>query len=228
MSLSQGSPIESIVRRGVDLFVSSVGIVALSPLLCVVAVWVRLDSPGPVLYSQWRVGLHGRRFRLWKFRTMVQGADRIGPSVTSASDRRRTACGKWLRRLKIDELPQLWNVLRGDMSLVGPRPEVPEWVDYWPEGTATVVLSVRPGMTDPVTLCYRDEEAVLAQADDPVAYYRDVLLTQKAASYVDYVHRRSIVSDLLVLLRTPFAVLSPTRRQTANYSWATCHEPAST
>jgi len=135
--------------------------------MVIIAVLIKLDSPGPVIYSQWRVGKNGRLFKLYKFRTMVKDADRIGGTVTTDDDPRITRIGKILRKFKLDELPQLWNVLKGDMSFVGPRPDVPGYADKL-EGDERIVLSVRPGITGPATLKYRNEEEILASVEDPI------------------------------------------------------------
>ena len=180
------------------------GLVASSPILLAAATLVAATSPGPVLFRQTRVGLGGRPFTLLKLRTMRMAPE--GSQLTASGDSRITPVGRWLRRFKLDELPQLWNVIRGDMSLVGPRPEVPRYVDaadpLWQS-----VLSARPGLTDPVTLRLRDEEALLAGAEDVEGFYRERLLPWKLRGYRDYLARRSWASDLGVLGATLLAVL---------------------
>ncbi|HEX3127347.1 MAG TPA: sugar transferase [Thermoanaerobaculia bacterium] len=190
--------------RGVDAVLALAGLVASSPVLLVASAFVAATSPGPVLFRQTRVGLGGRPFTLLKLRTMRIAPE--GSQLTTSGDSRITPVGRWLRRFKLDELPQLWNVVRGDMSLVGPRPEVPRYVDasdpLWQS-----VLSARPGLTDPVTLRLRDEEALLAGADDVEGFYRERLLPWKLRGYRDYLARRSWTSDLGVLGATALAVL---------------------
>jgi lipopolysaccharide/colanic/teichoic acid biosynthesis glycosyltransferase len=186
--------------RAFEAALAFAGLVAMAPLLAVSALAVVLSSRGPVLFHHERVGWRGLRFRLLKFRTMRHGA--TGLEISAADDARITPVGRVLRRIKLDELPQLWNVVRGDMSLVGPRPEVPKYVDandpLWAE-----VLSVRPGLTDPATLRYRHEERLLASVSgDRDRHYREIVLPAKLRESVAYLRRRSWRSDLYVLFGT--------------------------
>lgn len=197
--------------RPLDALAALGGLVVLSPLLIGIALAVKLSSPGPVLFRQVRVGRHGRTFRIAKFRSMVTGAEGAGPRVTAAADRRITPLGAWLRRHKLDELPQLWNVLVGDMALVGPRPEVPEYVRLYPPEMHQLVLSVRPGITDPAAIAFLDEESLLAGYPDPERAYREVVLPRKLALYADYVRTRTVWSDLGTILRTLGAILGAQR-----------------
>ena len=194
----------SRLKRVMDLLCA----LALSPLFVltipVVAVGNLFGNRGPLFYSQDRVGHHGRVFQIHKFRTMRPGAP--GLQVTSDGDPRVTRVGAVLRKTKLDELPQLWDVLVGRMSLVGPRPEVPKYVALWPAQHREVILSVRPGITDPASVRWRNESEELAQAPDPEAHYVEVLLPQKAAMYAEYVRTRSFWGDVLVLFRTAVAV----------------------
>lgn len=192
------------VKRLLDLTVSAAGLLVLSPVLAVIAVLVRLESRGPSLFRQERVGLNGQHFTIHKFRTLRVGA--AGLLISPTHDPRITRLGAILRRTKLDELPQLWDVLIGNMSLVGPRPEVPGYVAQWPEGTAEVILSVRPGITDPASVVLRHEAQELAAVADPERHYVDVLLPQKAAMYVAYVQNRSLVGDLRILADTLVSV----------------------
>lgn len=188
------------MKRVVDVVASAAGLALLSPLLAAVAVAVRVTSPGPVLFRQVRVGRDDTRFEILKFRTMrVSGT---GPLVTAHADPRITSVGAWLRRTKLDELPQLVNVLRGEMSLVGPRPEVPEYTRHWTAAQSKVILSVRPGITDPASIHFRDESSFLADQEDPEAYYIEHILPTKAAMYVEYVRTRSLIGDLRLITRT--------------------------
>lgn len=187
-----------------DVVASGLGLVLLSPLLLAVAIAILLDSPGPVFFRQTRVGLHGRHFRIHKFRTMR--VDAAGPAVSATGDSRVTRVGRLLRRTKIDELPQLLDVLRGEMSLVGPRPEVPQYVSLWPEDLRPVILSVRPGITDPATVQLRDEADILAQSQDPERVYIEELLPLKTREYARYVQTRSFVGDLKTIAATLGAV----------------------
>ena len=190
--------------RAVDAALALAGLAASSPILAAAAVLVAATSPGPVLFRQTRVGLGGRPFTLLKLRTMRMAPE--GSQLTASGDSRITPVGRWLRRFKLDELPQLWNVVRGDMSLVGPRPEVPRYVDA-ADPLWRSVLSARPGLTDPVTLRLRDEEGLLAGVDDVEGFYRERLLPWKLRGYRDYLARRSWTSDLAVLGATALAVL---------------------
>lgn len=192
-------------KRAFDVIVSGATLAVLSPALAVIAALVKRDDPsGPVLFTQERVGQGGMPFRIHKFRTMRP--DSPGLQVTSDGDPRVTRIGAFLRKTKLDELPQLWDVLVGRMSLVGPRPEVPKYVGLWPEQLRDLILSVRPGITDPASVRWRNESEELAQAADPEAHYVEVLLPQKAAMYAEYVRTRSFWGDVLVLFRTAVAV----------------------
>ncbi len=193
------------MKRFFDFLLSGGALVVLSPVFGVIAGLIKRDEPeSPVLFTQERVGLHGEPFRIHKFRTMRAGAS--GLQVTSDSDGRITKVGRWLRKTKLDELPQLWDVARGKMSLVGPRPEVPKYAALWPEQFRAEILSVRPGITDPASIRFRNESEELAAAPDPEAHYVEVLLPEKAAMYADYARSRSFVGDVRVLWRTLVAV----------------------
>lgn len=185
-----------------DIVLSAVGLVLLAPLLLTVALAVKLDSPGPVFFRQVRVGRFGVPFRIHKFRTMVHAPADAGPALTIGADRRITRTGVWLRRTRVDELAQLIDVFRGAMSLVGPRPEVPHYVALYPPALRDKVLSVRPGITDPASLAYRDESAMLARAADPEREYTEVILPAKVALAARYVDEASLGADLRVMLRS--------------------------
>lgn len=185
------------MKRLLDVVGAAVGLVVTSPLFLVAALAVRLESRGPVIFRQERVGRYGESFEILKFRTMRVGVP--GTQVTSGRDPRITRSGRWLRSTKLDELPQLLNVVRGEMSLVGPRPEVPKYVAEWPEDARHLVLSVRPGITDPASIEFRREAEVLAEADDPERHYVDVILPRKVSLYCDYVRTRSFSGDLRVI-----------------------------
>lgn len=193
-------------KRIFDLAASSVGLVVTSPLLIAAAVAIRLESGRPVMFRQERVGRGGRTFRIHKFRTMR--ADGAGPLITSTHDHRVTRIGAVLRRTKLDELPQLIDVLVGDMSLVGPRPEVPAYVAMWPAEAREMILSLRPGITDPASIVLRNESDVLAAAADPEDHYVNSLLPRKVAMYVDYVRNQSFGLDMRVLVNTMRAVVA--------------------
>lgn len=188
------------MKRLLDVAIAGVALVLLAPLCLVLAVAVRVSSPGPVLFRQERVGRNDEPFEILKFRSMKVSAG--GPAVTVGGDDRITRVGAFLRDHKLDELPQLWNVLTGDMSLVGPRPEVREYVDMWTAEERRVILSVRPGITDPASLLMFDESEVLARAQDPMAFYVEEILPQKTKMYVNYVVTRSLMGDLGIMLQT--------------------------
>jgi lipopolysaccharide/colanic/teichoic acid biosynthesis glycosyltransferase len=192
------------LKRALDVVCSAVGLLLLSPALAAAALAVKLSSPGPVLFRQVRVGLRGRPFRIAKFRSMR--VNEGGPSVTAGGDARITRVGKLLRRTKVDELPQLWNVLVGDMSLVGPRPEMQRYVDRFPDDYARI-LAVRPGITDYAAVEYLDEESVLAGAADPEAAYLKTILPAKIRLYHRYLDEMSLRTDFSLILRTLSAVL---------------------
>jgi lipopolysaccharide/colanic/teichoic acid biosynthesis glycosyltransferase len=192
------------VKRALDVVVSATALVLLAPVLAALSLAVKLSSPGPALFRQVRVGRNGRPFRIVKFRSMRACAP--GPQVTSAGDARVTPVGAVMRRTKLDELPQLWNVLVGDMSLVGPRPEVERYVRRFPEAYARI-LEVRPGLTDYAALEYRDEEATLGASPDPEAAYTEIVLPAKIALYHRYLDEMSLGTDLTLVLRTLAALM---------------------
>jgi len=192
------------MKRIIDIIGSGVGLLFLLPVMSALIIWIRLDSPGSAFYKQQRVGKDGRLFWLFKFRSMTHRAG--GPEVTLGhSDNRITAAGIWLRRTKLDELPQLWNVLIGDMSIVGPRPEVPRYVDCYTDEMRRV-LSVRPGLTDPASLNAFDEGALLDAADDPEKHYLEVVMPQKVSMQLDYIDKANTFSDLALVASTLFRV----------------------
>lgn len=191
-------------KRVFDATVSAVGLMVLAVPLMVIALAVWIDSGRPVLFRQTRIGKDGKPFTMLKYRTMLTDAESAG-RLSIGSDPRVTRIGHVLRKYKLDELPQLLNVLRGDMSLVGPRPEVPEFAFVYPEQSE--VWTVRPGITDPTAVHFYNESRLLARADDPAAYYRDVLLPEKTRGYVDYVRSRTFWSDLGVIFQTLLRVV---------------------
>ncbi len=189
------------MKRCFDFCVSLFGLIIVSPLLLVLAALVKLTSPGPVFYRQTRVGLGFRPFQIIKFRTMVPDADKRGAALTAGRDPRITTVGHFLRKTKLDELPQLINVLRGDMSFVGPRPEVPKYVDAYRDDYQEL-LSVRPGITDLASLRYRHESELLGQAADPEAMYLKQILPDKIALGKEYIQKQSLMLDLSLMVRT--------------------------
>jgi len=193
-------------KRLFDLVTALAGVLLLSPLLLMIALWIKWDSAGPVLYRQQRVGRGGALFTIYKFRTMHQRPNG-GPELTVGADPRVTHAGVLLRRYKLDELPQLFNVINGSMSLVGPRPEVPRYVALYPEPLRRIVLSVAPGITDWASIMYKDENAVLARAGDPERAYIDTVLPAKLHYYVRYVRERTFWIDVKIIMRTLAAIV---------------------
>ncbi len=198
-----------MAKRLLDIVVSGSALLVLGPVLLAIALWVRWDSAGGALFRQERVGRHGRHFHIYKFRSMHTGADRAGPAITVGEDARITRAGQWLRHSKLDELPQLFNVLKGDMSLVGPRPEVPRYVAMYPAELRAIVLSVRPGITDLASIAFRNESALLAQSADPERTYVQEILPVKLDYAARYARNPSVWQDLRILARTVHAVLRP-------------------
>lgn len=199
------------MKRVFDIVASALGLVILFPAMLAIAGLVLVESGPPVLFRQIRVGRFGRDFRLYKFRSMTVLAGSEMGSFEAGICQRVTRVGRVLRRTKLDELPQLWNVLHGEMSLVGPRPEVRKWVEAYPERWAKV-LEVRPGITDPASIQFRHEEEFLARSVNPERTYRDVVLPQKLDLYEAYVRQQSFVGDLAILGKTAWVVLFPPRR----------------
>ncbi len=195
------------MKRIFDILVSGIGLLCLSPLLLIVAIWIKLDSPGPVFYRQVRVGRYNKDFHIFKFRSMRIGSDKGSLVTIGGRDPRITRSGYFIRKFKIDELPQLINVLVGDMSLVGPRPEVRHYVNYWtPEQMH--VLDVRPGITDPASIKYRNENELLAQAEDPEKYYIDVIMQEKIKLYLEYAEKSSFWYDIKLIFQTFWVIIT--------------------
>lgn len=203
---------DQLARRSLDIVASTIGLLLLSPIFLMIGLLIRRDSPGPILYKGQRVGKNGRIFQIYKFRTMYeQAASSQGPKITGPDDPRITKIGEWLRETKLNELPQLWNVLKGDMSLVGPRPEDPFFVAKWSEEVRHEILSVRPGITSPASVIYRNEEALLKSVNVMDKYLYEVLPTKIRFDQV-YVRNRTFLSDLDVILLTIIAVLARVKK----------------
>lgn len=189
------------MKRLFDIVASLSGLILLSPLFIFVALWIKIDSKGPVFYRQVRVGRENKDFYLVKFRTMRTGADKGSLVTIGGRDSRVTRSGYWLRKFKIDELPQLLNVLKGEMSFVGPRPEVRHYVDYWtPEQMH--VLDVRPGITDPASIKFYNESELLEKSDNPESYYIHEIMQEKIGMYLEYVANASFFKDLKIIFKT--------------------------
>lgn len=193
-------------KRIFDVTFALLALAILAPALLIVGLWVVWDSPGPALFRQTRVGQHGRLFSIYKFRTMQMQAEVMGPAITATADPRITRAGSWLRRTKVDELPQFINVLRGEMSIVGPRPEVPRYVALYPPGLRDTVLSVRPGITDPASIEFRDESVLLSGSADPERTYVERILPIKLRLASDYARSHTFWSDLKIIARTVSAL----------------------
>ena len=194
------------MKRLFDFVASGLGLVVLSPLFLIIAIWIKLDSKGPVFYRQVRVGRYNKDFRIFKFRSMRVGSDKGSLVTIGGRDPRVTRSGYWIRKFKLDELPQLINVFIGDMSLVGPRPEVRHYVDYWtPEQMH--VLDVRPGITDPASIKFRNENELMEQAEDSEKYYIEVIMQEKIKLYLEYVEKQNFFYDLRLIFKTFWVIV---------------------
>ena len=194
------------MKRLFDILLSGLGLLIISPLFLIVAIWIKLDSPGPIFYRRVRVGRYNNDFRIFKFRSMRIGSDKGSLVTIGGRDPRITRSGYFIRKFKIDELPQLINVLVGDMSLVGPRPEVRHYVNYWTKEQMHV-LDVRPGITDPASIKFRNENELLAQAEDPEKYYIEVIMQEKIKLYLDYVKKNSLWYDIKLIFQTFWVII---------------------
>lgn len=197
-----------ISKRIFDLIFTIPGLIVLSPLLLVIACWIKLDSEGPIFFKQERVGKNGKLFKVMKFRTMISDAEKIGPLITTRNDCRITRVGIFLRRTKLDELPQLLNVIKGEMSLVGPRPEVPKYVEHYPDDIREKVLSVLPGITDMASIEFKNENSLLESSEDSERTYIEDILPIKLNYYIEYVKNRSILGDIMLIFRTIIEIIS--------------------
>ena len=195
------SALNKIIKRIFDIVCSGLGLMILSPFLLFIAIRIKMDSDGPVFFKQIRVGEKGKEFKILKFRTMVVDAEKLGRQITVGNDSRITKIGAFLRKYKIDELPQLINVFKGDMSLVGPRPEVPRYVNMYTEEQRKV-LDVKPGITDLASIRYRDENELLGQAENPDEFYINTIMPDKLALNVEYINKSNIFLDIYIILKT--------------------------
>lgn len=189
------------VKRTFDFLVALGGTIVLLPIFAVIALWIELDSPGSILFAQTRIGKWGRPFKIYKFRTMVTNAETLGKQITTAGDSRITRSGQFLRKYKLDELPQLLNVLKGDMSLVGPRPEVPRYVDLYTIEQRRV-LNVRPGITDLASLEFRNENDILARVENPEDVYIQDIMPRKLNLNLQYIACSSFFFDINLVFKT--------------------------
>ena len=189
------------MKRLFDIIASACGLLVLSPVFLIMAIWIKQDSNGPVFYRQVRVGRHNKDFRIFKFRSMRVGADKGGLVTIGGRDPRITRSGYFIRKYKLDEFPQLMNVFLGEMSVVGPRPEVRHYVNYWtPEQMH--VLDVRPGITDPASIKFRNENELMEKAEDPEDYYINVIMQEKIKLYLEYIQNASCWSDIKLIFKT--------------------------
>ena len=195
------SKINQGIKRIFDFVVSLVGVIVISPILLIVAIAIKIDSKGNVLFLQKRVGKNEKPFYIYKFRTMVTDAEKLGKQITVGNDNRITKVGAFLRKYKIDELPQLLNVVKGDMSLVGPRPEVPRYVELYSEEEKKV-LNVRPGITDLASLRYKDENDILGKVENPEEYYINVIMKDKLKLNLEYIEKSNILLDISLIFKT--------------------------
>ncbi|MDU5107134.1 sugar transferase [Clostridium sp.] len=193
--------INQIIKRIFDFLVSLVGIIILSPIFIIVSIAIKIDSRGSILFLQKRVGKDGKEFNIYKFRTMVTDAEKLGKQITIGNDSRITKVGAFLRKFKIDELPQLFNVLLGDMSLVGPRPEVPKYVALYNDEQKKV-LSIRPGITDMASLRYKDENDILGKVENPEEYYINVIMKDKLSLNLEYIEKSNVFFDIYLIVKT--------------------------
>ena len=196
-----------MVKRVFDFLCSALGVILLSPCFFIIAIWIKVDSAGPIFFVQKRVGMSGKQFGVYKFRTMIVDAESKGLRITVGNDPRITSSGHFLRRTKLDELAQLFNVLGGSMSLVGPRPEVQEYIDAYPEDIKKIVLSVKPGITDYASIEFKDENALLENSIDPSKTYIEEILPVKQQYYLKYIEDKSFFLDIKIILKTIFVIL---------------------
>ena len=199
-------------KRVVDVLISAIGLALLSPVFAAIAVAIRLDDGGPVFFRQTRIGRAGRSFEIEKFRSMRPASNGPAKNLTVAGDPRITRVGSFLRQAKLDELPQLFNVLVGEMSLVGPRPETPDLILHYSPSQRAVMQSVRPGMTDYAALLFRDENAILARSPDPVRVYRERIMPLKYELCARYINEISPMTDIRIIVATIWSVVFPSAR----------------
>ena len=194
------------MKRLFDVVASGLGLIVMSPLFLILAIWIKIDSKGPVFYRQVRIGYKNKDFRIFKFRSMRVGADNGSLVTIGGHDPRVTRSGYFIRKFKFDELPQLINVFLGEMSLVGPRPEVRHYVDFW-TSEQMHVLDVRPGITDPASIKFRNENELMEKAEDPEKYYIEVIMQEKIKLYLEYVERHSFWYDLGLIFKTFWVIV---------------------
>lgn len=193
-------------KRAFDVIMSAIGLIILSPFFLIISIMIKLDSPGPVLFKQVRVGRYERNFKILKFRTMVTDAEKKGAQITVGRDSRITRVGHFLRKSKLDELPQLINVFIGDMSLVGPRPEVPKYTQYYTK-VQKRIFELRPGITDYSSIKYRDENEILALSNDPEKTYIEEIMVDKLKLNLEYLENKSLLTDIKIIFNTLLKII---------------------
>lgn len=195
-----------VPKRAFDLFFTVPALVLLTPLFIVVGIWIKLDTAGPIFFRQVRVGRHEKPFKIFKLRTMQVDTEKQG-QLTVGNDKRVTRSGRWLRKYKLDELPQLFNVLKGEMSLVGPRPEVPRYVAYYHKKSRDLIFSIPPGITDLASIKFKNENAILEKSPQPEKTYIEKILPLKIQYYENYISRLSLWFDLKIILTTIITII---------------------
>ncbi|MGG3467852.1 sugar transferase [Neobacillus pocheonensis] len=203
---TQGVNLSDIVKRAFDLMMSFFGLIILSPFFIIISLLIKLDSLGPVLFKQVRVGRYEKSFKILKFRTMVTDAEKRGAQITVGRDSRITRVGHFLRKSKLDELPQLINVFKGDMSFVGPRPEVPKYTQYYTKNQKRI-FEIRPGITDYASIKYRDENEILALSSNPEKTYIDEIMVDKLKLNLEYLEKKSLFTDVKIILNTLYRIV---------------------
>lgn len=203
---TQSVSLNDFVKRAFDVVMSSIGLIVLSPFFLIISLLIKMDSKGPVLFKQERVGRYEKNFKILKFRTMVTDAEKKGAQITVGRDSRITKVGHLLRKSKLDELPQLINVFKGDMSLVGPRPEVPKYTQYYDKAQKRI-FEIRPGITDYASIKYRDENEILALSSEPEKTYIEEIMVDKLKLNLEYLDKKSIITDIKIIFNTLYKII---------------------
>jgi lipopolysaccharide/colanic/teichoic acid biosynthesis glycosyltransferase len=203
---TQSVSFNNFIKRVFDVVMSAIGLILLSPFFLIISLFIKMDSQGPILFKQVRVGRYEKNFKILKFRTMVTDAEKKGAQITVGRDSRITRVGHFLRKSKLDELPQLINVFIGDMSLVGPRPEVPKYTQYYNEHEKRI-FEIRPGITDYASIKYRDENEILALSSDPENTYIDEIMRDKLKLNLEYLQKRSVLTDIKIIFDTLYRIV---------------------
>lgn len=203
---TQSVSLNDFVKRAFDVVMSSIGLIVLSPFFLIISLLIKMDSKGPVLFKQERVGRYEKNFKILKFRTMVTDAEKKGAQITVGRDSRITRVGHLLRKSKLDELPQLINVFKGDMSLVGPRPEVPKYTQYYNK-VQKKIFEIRPGITDYASIKYRDENEILALSSEPEKTYIEEIMVDKLNLNLEYLQKRSVFIDIRIIFDTLYKII---------------------